>query len=728
MKLLNPLEMNDWDIKSFFLVILILQILFLGFFLLSTLGINIPIIKGIVATIDLIFVPGILFLRTIRMHKLGSLRSFLFAVGSSLSLIMGMGFLLNVSLINFTAPLTSVNIIMTLFTLVILLSITSYIVDKDYSNPSFIETQDFNSSSIYFSILLVPLVIIGTYCLNYFSLNYLLEIYILLIPVLVLAVVFDKITPKFYPFIILMISISLLFHTSLISNYIWGWDIMREYSLANLINTQSFWNYNTPITYNAMLSTAILPTLFSKTTGLSIVWVYKIIFPLIFSVVPVGVYEISSKLTDKKIGFLSSFFFMSFYVFFIEMFQLPRQQIAELFLVLTLILMLEKKIDYKTTILFIIFSFSIVVSHYATSYIVISIFLLALLILKGFKYVKYALNKSPISIIQKLKIMDFSGNVNYRLNSSYMLLFICMAAVWYIYVASSANFDIFVNISNQIISNLWNDFLVPSSTQSMYLLTRNETILQNIETYLNLMAQFCIFIGIVSIFLKFKKYKFNNMYIAIASAAFLIAIAGLIVPNFASTINTSRLYHITLIFLAPFCVIGGILLSEKLFRLKSSSKALKIFTIFIIIFFLFNSKIVYEVADNNAPSPGLNPNYDYSLFNEMEVSGANWLSQYQEKKLYYDAPSLKGTGRETYYYADGYRILLLYSLGIDAQAIPQNFNSIPKESYLFLGTKNIKENEVLFSVPPFVFNYASSNGLVDNLDKVYDNGGSQVFW
>ena len=338
MKLLNPLEMNDWDIKSFFLVILILQILFLGFFLLSTLGINIPIIKGIVATIDLIFVPGILFLRTIRMHKLGSLRSFLFAVGSSLSLIMGMGFLLNVSLINFTAPLTSVNIIMTLFTLVILLSITSYIVDKDYSNPSFIETQDFNSSSIYFSILLVPLVIIGTYCLNYFSLNYLLEIYILLIPVLVLAVVFDKITPKFYPFIILMISISLLFHTSLISNYIWGWDIMREYSLANLINTQSFWNYNTPITYNAMLSTAILPTLFSKTTGLSIVWVYKIIFPLIFSVVPVGVYEISSKLTDKKIGFLSSFFFMSFYVFFIEMFQLPRQQIAELFLVLTLIL------------------------------------------------------------------------------------------------------------------------------------------------------------------------------------------------------------------------------------------------------------------------------------------------------------------------------------------------------------------------------------------------------
>ncbi|MCZ3367499.1 DUF2206 domain-containing protein [Methanobacterium veterum] len=729
--MLNPLEMNDWDIKTFFSTILILQVLFLGFFLLNQLGINIPIIKEITALISIIFVPGILFLRTLGLHKLGSLKTLLFTMGSSLSLVMVIGFLLNVILLKFfTDPLTPTNMILTLLILQISLSILAYINDKNYSNPSFIEIHYIKSPFLYLSILLLPLVIIGTYCINHFSLNYLIEIYILLIPVLVLAVVFDKISPKFYPLIIFMISLSLLYHNSLISNYIWGWDIMGEYKLANLVITQSFWDYNAPMTCNAMLSTTLLPSFFTKVVGLNLVWVYKIIFPLIFSLTPVGIYEIAKKLTSKKIGFLSSFFFMSFYVFFIEMFQLPRQQIAELFLILILILMLEEKIKYKMTILFVLFSFSVVVSHYATSYIVIFIFLLALLIFKGIKYLKYVLNKSSFPFVQNLKIMDFSGTLNYRLNFNYLLLFIGMAVVWYIYISSSINFNTFVSISDHIITNLRDEFLSTSSTQSIYLITRNQTVLQNIEKYLDIISQFCVFAGLIGIFLKFKEYKFNSTYLSIASAAFLVAVAGMIVPNFASTINTSRLYHITLIFLAPFCVIGGTLLLKKLFRLKNRDTALKIFSIFLIVFFLFNSKIIYEVTSYDAPSPGLNPNYDFPLFNEMEVSGANWLSQFQEIKLYSDIPSKNGTKmyRETYYYADGYRNLLLTSEGIKVQAIPSDFNSIPKESYLFLGTKNIKEKEMLFSKPPFTFYYESSNGLFNNRNKIYDNGGSQIFY
>lgn len=733
MKFINPLEMNDWGIKIFFLIIILLQVSFWEVILLNILGIHIPLFEEIISIINIIFVPGILFLRTLKLHKLGSVKTFLFTIGSSVSLIMAVGFLLNIIFLQFgKTPLTFQNIIGSMIILSIILSITAYIQDKNYSNPSFLEMHDLKSLILYFSILLLLLTIIGTCYMNYYSSNILSLICILLIPIIVLAVIFDKVSFKLYPLLIFIISISLLFHNSLISNYIWGWDIMKEYNLANMISSQSFWDYNMPVTYNGMLSTTILGPFFKKIINLDMIWVYKIIFPLIFSFVPLGIYEITQKQTNPKIGFLSSFFFMSFYVFFIEMFQLPRQQIAELFIVLIIILFLEDQIDFRLSILMIIFSLSIVVSHYATSYIIIFTFILAWFIVKVLKYIERNVNTKTNPIFKRLRSIKFSDNseTQVSLKINYILLLVCMAAFWYIYITSSANFDIFINISNHIVTNLMDDFLAPSSTQSIYLITRSGTIIQNIEKYLNLISQFFIFVGLVCIFLNLKKCKFKVEYMAIAFAAFLVAVAGIIVPNFASTINTSRLYHITLLFLAPFCIIGGMMLVNKILRLKDSSKALKIFTIFLIIFFLFNTKIVYEITDQNAPTPGLNPNYDYSLFNEMEVIGVSRLAEFQEIKRYSDIPSQNGSKmyRETYIYADGYRMLLLISFGINVSKIPTNFNSIPTDSYLFLGTKNIKENKILIAKPPFSFNYTSSNGLINKMDKIYDNGGSQIFY
>lgn len=732
MRILNPLEMNDWDIRKFFTVIITLYVLFIGFFFLNKLGIKIPVIEELIAIINLLFVPGILILRTLKLHKLGSLKTFLLTIGSSLSIIMAIGFFSNLILLQFTkTPLTNTNLTISLFIILIFLSITIYIRDKNYSNPSFIQTSDLNSPFFYLPTLLFFLVIIGTYLMNHWSLNYLNIIGILMIPLFFLAVVFDKISNKFYSYVLFIISISMLYHNSLISNYIWGFDIMMEYKLANSIIAQSFWDYTIPLTINAMLSTTILGPFIVKITNINLIWIYKVIFPFIFSLVPLGLYEIFKNQTSEKLAFLSSFIFISFYAFFIEMFQLPRQQIAEFFLVLILILILEKQTNRRMKFLLLIFTLSLVVSHYATSYIVISIFLLAWLILKTFGYNLKNLNKFSF-LTNQFKKMNFpKGKENSKLNLNYMVIFIIMAVVWYIFISSSINYNIFINISNHIITNLMSDFLSPSSTQSIHLVSRSGGLIQHIETFLYLAIQFCIFIGLASIFLKFKKFNFKVEYMAIAYVTFFIAIAGAVVPNLGSTLNVSRLFHITLIVLSPFCVIGGIFLSQKFLRIKNSSKALKVFSLFIIIFFLFNSKVIYEITDNNAPSPGLNKNYDYSLFNDREVSGINWLLKYKEKKLYNDIPPENGTKRyrETYFYADGYRILLLASVGIDFQRIPSNFKSIPKESYIFLGTKNIKEKSILFSEPPFISYYKSSNGLASNLNKkIYDNGGSEIFY
>ena len=71
--------------------------------------------------------------------------------------------------------------------------------------------------------------------------------------------------------------------------------------------------------YNAMLSITVLPTVYSNMLGMSLTWVYKIIYPLIFALVPVGLYLLWKPYIGKKFAFFSAFLFMADITFFTEL-------------------------------------------------------------------------------------------------------------------------------------------------------------------------------------------------------------------------------------------------------------------------------------------------------------------------------------------------------------------------------------------------------------------------
>jgi len=86
--------------------------------------------------------------------------------------------------------------------------------------------------------------------------------------------------------------------------------------------------------------------------------------------VPLGIYHAVEKQTNAKIAFLATFFFVSFFTFYTEMISLARQQIAEIFLVLTIIVMIDKSMDRARRVFLLgTFGFSMIVSHYGLSYI-----------------------------------------------------------------------------------------------------------------------------------------------------------------------------------------------------------------------------------------------------------------------------------------------------------------------------------------------------------------------
>ena len=168
--------------------------------------------------------------------------------------------------------------------------------------------------------------------MNSYSNNILLLIFLIIVSIISILVGFDIIPARVYPFLIFIVALSLLYHKSLISPYLWGWDIHAEYYFANLVKNLSYWDYTIPNRFNSVLSTVIIAPIYSIFGGMDLTGVFKIIYPFIFSLAPVGLYHVFRKEFDSKIAILSTLFFVFLSVFYTDMLQLGRQQIAGFFL------------------------------------------------------------------------------------------------------------------------------------------------------------------------------------------------------------------------------------------------------------------------------------------------------------------------------------------------------------------------------------------------------------
>ena len=115
----------------------------------------------------------------------------------------------------------------------------------------------------------------------------------------------------------------------------------------------------------------------------------------------------------------------------------------------------------------------------------------------------------------------------------------------------------------------------------------------------------------------------------------LIATLGMFMPHFSIQLNTDRLYHIIQLILAPFCIIGCLYVI-KVFAITKKiglliRNPIKIVAIFLSIFFIFNSGLIYQLSGEITPTASLislNSNLDYAKYNDMEVASASWFFEY----------------------------------------------------------------------------------------------------
>ncbi len=260
----------------------------------------------------------------------------------------------------------------------------------------------------------------------------------------------------------------------------------------------------------------------------------------------------------------------------------------------------------------------------------------------------------------------------------------------------------------------------PSALQAVGIVTSEKSFLRTIALVIHLIIELFIAIGILSLLYRRTKMKFNENYGLFAVMSFLLLILVLVVPFLAGALNPERFYQIALIFLSVFFVVGWIRLSgfvNVLFRNRWNEKSVikssyKLLAVFLAVSLIFNSGVAYELFGDHPSSMVLHSSMDGPKFNDLEVTGAQWIAQNRVNDNVY---------------ADSYRFLLINGFVPYDKSKPVSY--LPNGgAYMFLGTYNLLTGE--FGIPAqgsSTLYYYSTENLTNVASSIYDDGGSKIF-
>jgi uncharacterized membrane protein len=389
---------------------------------------------------------------------------------------------------------------------------------------------------------------------------------------------------------------------------------------------------------------------------------------------------------------------------------LLRQEIAEIFLVLIILTMINKINVSAQRMLMIVFGTGLITSHYGLSY------LFMFFAPAGYIFMNYILKHKSNS-----------------LNTRFLLFYIVLTFFWYMNMSNGSVFSSIIKIGQQIYGSLHSDFLSTTTTSIATGISPNVT--DQILKTMYLISQVLIFIGIINVLLNLKKFKFYYEYLAVSIIFILVLIASVLTSS--TGMNFQRLFQITSIFLSPFFVIGGVTVLNIIYRsinvsFVDKSITLRILSIFLVIFLMFNNGFVQEITHESPRSIALNQelfkNYNleyikgfYSTITvETDVFGVEWLSKnrYNETKIFTDKihNSLIFTS-----YGMMPEESMLYNLS------DVNYVRYVKIGYIYLGYFNTRYGLMTGPNIGQYWNIEDISPLLDEKSLIYSNGGSKIF-
>jgi uncharacterized membrane protein len=758
---------SNWPIKRCLIFCLIILLVMLGLAGLASSGFDIPVLQQVIGFIFLTFIPGVLILRILRIHKINLIEGLAYSVGLSLASVMFIGALVNfvLPILHIAEPISLLPITIVLGAYIVILMIIAYIRDRDYVDTAETKLLDkVQMAPILFLVLLLLLTILGITLIDDYQNNVLLLIVLLAIAGVIALAAFGKfIQPVIYPLALFIIGLCLLYQTSLLSPYLVGTDIYTEYHFYNLVASKGFWDSSIASPVNSCLSITVLAPIYMLLLNISGIWMFKVVYPLLFALVPVILFHIFNQQMSAKKAFLAAFFFISVPTFFLEMPALCRQQIAELFLALIILLLVDRRIYWRPRLtLVIIFSFSMIVAHYALGiigfvYMVIGLSLIFLIRSQVFRRAWGWFTRKFGGLPENLTA---PGALPGKGLIILIAVYVTFGIIWYATIASGVDLaqlnTIFKSQLNTITSGAG---LLPNAFHTTLKFGPPASLIQTalgldfaqssiqgkIFRIFQYITELFLILGFFRLIFKPRGLRFTAEYIAFSVISALLILVSIFLPYFAVPLNITRIYHIALITLAPFCILGGeavwLGIGSIWRRIKKRSghkenednqTALRLIALAVLIpYFLFTSGLIYEVTGQKVTDKVDTP-YSIALssyrldlagvFNVRDGAAARWLMQKvtNETNVYVDSHSSK--------------LLTFYEFPGKIEQLPGDAAKLKPYNYVYFTTWNVAKNEVTFTIsrqPGLRQNVGFDDipGLrtaIKSKNLIYEDGGAQI--
>ena len=767
---------NDWGIRKCLIACLSLLLAMLGLIGLDIIGFGITGLQQIVGFLFLTFVPGVLLLRILKIHNISIIESLLYTVGLSIAFVMAIGVILNFALppLGVSRPIATLPVIIAVTIVLLILGFVAYKRDKNFTPAGPLSEKGEGKAKVglgarlnpfLLAVLLPLLAILGAILVNSYQNNALILALIFIIALIIGLVAFDKfIPPQAYPLLIIMIAMSLLYQTTLLSDYLVGSDIHLEYYYAKLVSESGYWSASIASTINSCLSVVILAPVYSLLLNLDIVWLFKIVYPFFSCLAPLALFRILRLQIGPRYAFLAAIFFIAMPMFFMDMTQLARQQISELFFVLVILLMVDRKLTLlQRTVLVVIFGFGVIVSYYGlgTGYAIgyITIGMLVLLIIKsrlGRKLWQWVVGKSS-SLPDDLASGGAFTKKALAIIVSVSLVFMF---AYYGVVASGAGlsgYQVAKEIAETTVSTI---AASPIGRFPSLNLLAKEPLVQTavgldfsmaspggkLWRVLQYLVELFLVVGFFRlIFRPAGLGKLKAEYIALVIVSVLILLGVFVLPTWSYSMGVTRIWQITLLLLAPLFIFGGETIAlgiVKLFRAcskgfvslkgKLNYRTLAWFPVVVILipYFIFNTGIIFELSRSqtiyfiNMPYSIALSSYRLDLntvFTRQDLTAASWLC--------------KEAGGDEPVYADHHSSKLSLNpidFPCNITEVPYNTKEIGIPGYFYLRAWNIESEALTFGSGYATRQSVSFDDLpwyrvtMKTADRIYSNGGAQV--
>lgn len=666
---------------------------------------NIPFLREFIAFIYFTVVPGLLILHILKLNPTDFVKKIVLCIGLSISFIIFVGLLLNNVYPVLLKPLSLAPVLILFNILLIIMALIACYRNRDeFSLAEFLNFKinigDKLSSMLIFPLIFPFMAILGTYLMNNTENNIILLAMLFLIPIYIILVSFlkDRIHSATYPFSIFMISLSLLLMYGLTSNYIMGRDVHNEFYCFMLALKNFHWNiYENYNPYNACLSITILPVIYKVLTGLPDQYVFKLIFAIIGAFIPLVVYIVARRYVGNIYAFFAALLFV-FQLFFMNLLGAVRQEVAVLFFFLALMIIFSPDIRiWMKKALFLIFLFSLLVSHYSTAYVAFAL-VVPLLLVPFFK-----------SLFKDRKIVFTNFDV--------ILISLGFVILWYILYA-----NVQFAAGSQVVQTTLtggNQGLPPKGEVVLGILgIKLKSIPNTISVIVHNLIFATIFAGLSGMIWKFNYYrkKFETEFIVGIVISLVLLVLFVLLPYISIAYDASRLFFQLLIFLAPVFVIGAITVAKVIKRPRWD---IAIILILLISLFTCATYLQYHFlgmpysATYDANGTIRGESYIY----ESELTGVYWL---------------KGNRIDSWgIYMDDRALFRFNVADFRSSKINSTFfqsNKTVNPGYVYLGKVNVQKRQIyLIYEDIIILNLDDYSHLFKDKNLVYDSGGSQIW-